>query len=419
MTGNVGVVAGYFTPLGESPQFLRPRFALTRDLLHPPLQLFATSLHVVHLTGLETGMPFVTFARPVKTRTFRQARCYLDRRSLDARDITVARSWCRRRCGTARPAAHHPRNPHGETRPESSCRRVREAVVLRVDPLAPRTPRLPHHGLGAAHLAASTALHATAVIILALIGATAAPGHDVRQARPTADRDSLDVRRVVFLAPTSPPGRGGGGGGNQRPEPIRRAQGVGTDSITLRVRPRPPAPLLPSAAPVIDDVPPPPSIVLDAKPLASGMFEQIGLPTGGVLSGTSTGPGSGGGVGSGIGTGIGPGRGPGIGPGSGGGTGGGVYRPGGAVSGPRLIKEVKPIYTSQALLDRIQGSVVLEAVVTTDGCASHIRVVRSLNAGGLDQEAVAAVTQWQFEPGRLGGTPVPVLVTIIVDFLIR
>jgi TonB family protein len=214
---------------------------------------------------------------------------------------------------------------------------------------------------------------------------------------------------------------GGGGGGNQRPEPIRRAQALGTDAMTLRVRnrPLPAAPVTSSPAPVIEDIPSLPAIVLDAKPLASGVFEQIGLPVGGVLSGPSTGPGSGGGVGSGVGTGIGPGRGPGIGQGSGGGTGGGVYRPGGAVSGPRLIKEVKPVYTSQALINRIQGSVVLEAVVTAEGCASQIRVVRSLDASGLDQEAIAAVAQWQFAPGRLGTTPVAVLVTIIVDFFIR
>jgi TonB family protein len=161
-----------------------------------------------------------------------------------------------------------------------------------------------------------------------------------------------------------------------------------------------------------------PSIVLEAKPLASGVFEQVGLPVGGMLTGSS-GSGSGGGVGTGSGTGIGSGRGPGLGPGSGGGTGGGVYRPGGAVSAPRLIKEVKPTYTPQALLNRIQGTVVLEAVVTGDGCASQIRVVRSLDRGGLDEEAIAAVTQWRFEPGRLAGAPVDVIVTIMVDFLIR
>ena len=116
-------------------------------------------------------------------------------------------------------------------------------------------------------------------------------------------------------------------------------------------------------------------IVLDAKPLASGIFDQVGLPTAAMLSGTSTGPGSGGGVGTGRGSGIGSGRGPGLGPGSGGGLGGGAYRPGGAVSAPRLIKEVKPRYTTVALQHMIQGTVVLEAIVTRDGCPSQIRVV--------------------------------------------
>jgi TonB family protein len=128
---------------------------------------------------------------------------------------------------------------------------------------------------------------------------------------------------------------------------------------------------------------------------------------------------SGGGVGTGSGTGIGSGRGPGLGAGSGGGTGGGIYRPGGAVSAPRLIKEVKPKYTPEALRDRIQGTVVLEAVVSGDGCATRIQVVRSLDVGGLDEEAVAAVAQWRFEPGRLAGAPVDVLVVIMLDFSVR
>ena len=89
------------------------------------------------------------------------------------------------------------------------------------------------------------------------------------------------------------------------------------------------------------------------------------------------------------------------------------------MSAPRLIKEVKPRYTSDALRNRIQGTVVLEAVVTRDGCTSQIRVVRSLDAGGLDEEAVAALAQWQFAPGRLGAAPVDVLVTVLLDFWIR
>ena len=259
----------------------------------------------------------------------------------------------------------------------------------------------------------SIALHMSLVVVAALIETTSAPGIEFRRAGPTTDQQ---VQHVVFLAPEVPRiGGGGGGGGNQQPGPIRRAQGVGSDSITLRVRkgPSPTAPVTPASAPTVEDVPPLPSIVLEAKPLASGLFDQIGLPTGGVMSGTSTGPGSGGGVGTGIGTGIGSGRGPGLGPGSGGGTGGGVYRPGGAVSAPRLIKEVTPRYTSEALRHRIQGTVVLEVIVAGDGCASHIRIVSSLDRGGLDDEAVSAVAQWRFEPGRLAGAPVEVLVTIM------
>jgi len=292
--------------------------------------------------------------------------------------------------------------------------------VLDLDPLAPRTPRLPHPRLGGlGQLAASTVLHATFAVIAALIAMTAGHGMDVRRAERIVDPQRADLLHIVFLAPELPQmGGGGGGGGNQRPEPIRRAQGVGADAITLRVRKEPPpsAPLT-TITPAVE-VPPLPSIVLDAKPLASGVLEQIGLPTGGVMSGMSTGAGSGGGVGTGSGTGIGAGRGPGLGPGAGGGTGGGVYRAGGSVSAPRLIKEVKPKYTSEALLKRIQGTVALEVIVTDDGCTSQMRVVRSLDSG-LDEEAVAAVALWRFDPGRLGTDPVNVLVRIEIDFTIR
>ena len=118
--------------------------------------------------------------------------------------------------------------------------------MLHLDPLAPRTPRLPHRRLGAlTQLAASTALHVTLVVIAAVIETTLAPGIDVRRAERITDQQRPAVRHIVFLAPERPQTRrGGGGGGNQRPDPIRRAQGVGADTITLRVRklPSPAAP---------------------------------------------------------------------------------------------------------------------------------------------------------------------------------
>jgi hypothetical protein len=99
---------------------------------------------------------------------------------------------------------------------------------------------------------------------------------------------------VVFLVPASPfPSGGGGGGGNRQTGPIRRAESAGHDAITLRIA----KPIEPPSR-IVDAEPSLPGLLLDAKPLASGFVEQLGLPSGGVTFGTSTGPGTGGGVGS-------------------------------------------------------------------------------------------------------------------------
>jgi protein TonB len=196
--------------------------------------------------------------------------------------------------------------------------------------------------------------------------------------------------------------------------PIRHAEGRGRDATTVRTRKR-----VVSDEVTENNEASLPLLALDARPLAAGNIDQIGLLVGGVSYGTSTGPGSGGGAGTGTGMGIGPGTGPGVGPGSGGGIGGGAYRPGGSVSAPRLLVQVKPTYTSEAMRRKIQGSVWLELVVTREGRPTAIRVVRSLDPGGLDEEAVTAAGQWRFEPGRLLGAPVDVVVTVVMDFAIR
>jgi TonB family protein len=86
--------------------------------------------------------------------------------------------------------------------------------------------------------------------------------------------------------------------------------------------------------------------------------------------------------------------------------------------GPILVKDVKPIYTAEALRLKIQGSVMLEAIVGTDGIPRSVRVTRSLDQG-LDAAAVAAAGEWRFVPGRIGDTPVDVLVTIQMDFRVH
>ena len=99
----------------------------------------------------------------------------------------------------------------------------------------------------------------------------------------------------------------------------------------------------------------------------------------------------------------------------------GVYRPGSGVTSPRLVNDVKPSYTADAMRAKVQGQVVLEAVVLTDGTVGEIRVKRSLDRRfGLDDEAVAAVKKWKFAAGTgtKDGVAVPVLVEIEMSFAV-
>lgn len=294
--------------------------------------------------------------------------------------------------------------------------------VLHVFALGPSVPTLPSRRWPTALVPFffAAALQATVVfVIIAIVPHSIA--RTLRAPTAVASIDEEEIQHIVFIArePVPSGGGGGGGGGNRQPGPIRHAEGVGHDSITLRIS----KPTSSTEPTTITEQPIEtktlPQVLLDAVPLASGSIEQGGLPWGGVSEGTSTGPGSGGGVGTGVGTGIGSGSGPGIGPGSGGGIGGGVYRPGGAVTPPRVMTEVKPKYTNDALLRKIQGTVVLEFVVRQNGLPSDIRIVRSLDPGGLDEQAIIAANQWRFEPGRLSGKPVDVQVTLMLDFRIR
>jgi periplasmic protein TonB len=282
-------------------------------------------------------------------------------------------------------------------------------MLLHLDGLAQIPPHLPDRRRTgrALPIAASGFFHAAAAVFFAfaLGAAHTAP----RPPASTPDTAApIATKHFVFIVhDPRPAGGGGGGGGNRQRAPIRHAEGVGRDAITLRIAP-PPAPIDAGA----DFLP---AVLLDARPLAAGTRDVVGLPEGGVPFGTSQGPGDGGGVGDGKGPGLGPGTGPGVGPGSGGGIGDGVYRPGGQVSSPRVIVQVKPKYTTDAMMRKVQGSAVLEFIVRADGRPDDIQVVRSLDPG-LDDQAVVAAKQWRFEPGRLGGRPVDVLVRLMLDF---
>ena len=87
---------------------------------------------------------------------------------------------------------------------------------------------------------------------------------------------------------------------------------------------------------------------------------------------------------------------------------------------PKIIKEVKPVYTAEGRAAKIQGTVLVSAVVTTEGGVSNVTVIRSLDKKyGLDTQAVNAASQWKFSPATRDGKPVPVTVTIELSFFLN
>jgi len=92
----------------------------------------------------------------------------------------------------------------------------------------------------------------------------------------------------------------------------------------------------------------------------------------------------------------------------------GAIRVGGRIKTPTKLRDVRPMYPPVAQAARISGMVILELRINQDGFVSDARVLRSIPM--LDQAAVDAVMQWRFTPTLLNGQPVPVIMTVTVNF---
>lgn len=206
-------------------------------------------------------------------------------------------------------------------------------------------------------------------------------------------------------------GGGGGGGRHQLTPPSLGRLPRPADKQLVPPDPEPPKN-------------PDPTLVVEQTVVAPQLAQlpslnllNIGDPQG-VPGPPSSGPGNGSGIGTGTGHGVGSGNGPGVGPGDGGGYGGGIFKVGGGVSEPKIIKKVDPQYSEEARKARYQGTVVLEAVVQKDGSVQIVRVVRSLGFG-LDEKAIEALRQWKFSPAKQNGVAVAVSLNIEVNFNLR
>jgi TonB family protein len=204
---------------------------------------------------------------------------------------------------------------------------------------------------------------------------------------------------LVYLVDPGP--GGGGGGGNKSPDPPKKLE-------SPKVEPPKPTPV-PEPVPV----PTEPQLSLPVQTLAAVDIAAPGDISANAVPNSAS-------RGSGTGSGAGPGTGSGLGPGRGGGFGGGVYNIGNGVTSPIVIFKPSPKYTADAMRAKVQGTVILSAVVLPDGSVTDISIVRSLDQSfGLDDEAKKNAAQWRFRPGMFKGEPVAVRIQIELDFNLR
>jgi periplasmic protein TonB len=222
---------------------------------------------------------------------------------------------------------------------------------------------------------------------------------------------NIDVGMWQPKAPKTGDSNGGGGGG-------------GDHSIVDPVKGHLPKieknPIVPPQIITLDK----PKIAIDAainvQPNIT-LPDNPTLPTIGVTNSpnvklASAGQGSGSGIGTGSGGGLGGGTGNGYGPGTGGGAGGGLYHVGGGVSAPVPLNSVEAEFSDEARRAKYQGVCLISLIVDAQGNPQNPRVVRALGMG-LDEKALEAVRKYKFKPAmKADHTPVPVMITVEVNF---
>jgi protein TonB len=181
----------------------------------------------------------------------------------------------------------------------------------------------------------------------------------------------------VFMAPPPPP-----------PPPPPPAPRTAPTAPKAAAAPRIPRPI--SASELLAPVDTPDEIVEDAS--AAAGFETAGLDLGGVPGGSLDG------VVGGL-----P-QAPAAEP----------VRVGGEIEPPKKLKDVKPEYPDTARAARVEGTVVLEAVIDSRGVVTDVRVLKSIPL--LDAAAVEAVRQWRYQATMLNGQAVPVVMTVTLNF---
>jgi len=85
---------------------------------------------------------------------------------------------------------------------------------------------------------------------------------------------------------------------------------------------------------------------------------------------------------------------------------------------PRVVYSLQPQYTEVARRARLQGTVIVQAVIDESGRVLDVQVLKRLGMG-LDRSAADAVAQWRFTPATLNGRPLKVIYTLTVNFTVQ
>jgi protein TonB len=222
---------------------------------------------------------------------------------------------------------------------------------------------------------------------------------------------TVDVGNFDLSAPKAATTAGGGGGGGSHDI---------VDPIKGKLPKIDKAPITPPQVPVLDH----PKLAIesaiavqkDIKLPDNPNLPNIGVTNSANVTLASNGQGTGGGMGTGSGGGLGSGTGNGFGPGTGGNTGGGLFRIGGGVSAPVPIVSPEAEFSDEARRAKYQGVCLVSLIVDAQGNPQNPRVIRALGMG-LDEKALEAVKKYKFKPAlKDGRTPVPVMITIEVNF---
>jgi len=88
------------------------------------------------------------------------------------------------------------------------------------------------------------------------------------------------------------------------------------------------------------------------------------------------------------------------------------------IAAPSVLNKVDPAYPPELMHDRVQGTVVLYAIIRADGSVTDVRVLSSVHQD-LDQSAVSALSRWHFAPGLKNGKPVDLEAVVQIPFRSR